>query len=177
MKKVYLIKIDNTIYAIGYVNYDIAKRNLNRLIEEEYCNLLNNHKEKEYYIIDYVVDEEEKCEREIWVKTNTTEQIYNKYTILKVDIENENTRYDEEENFPINEKLLKDISGMIYKGIYVWYVEDTNTLIFTIYNDEGEYNDKDDIDCMVFRNYTKDEIKKHIEKLLTLDYIQNRLKK
>lgn len=178
MKKVYLIKIGNGVYEIAYSNYDIAKRNLNRLIQRQYYDLLDeSNGEREYYIIDYVEDKEESCEREIWVKTDNEDKIYIRYAIFVVELEDENVRYDEEEDFPINEELLKEVNGMIYKGIYVSYLVDTNTLLFTIYKENGEYDDYDDIDCMVFRNYDKAYIEEHIEKLLKLDYVINRIKK
>ena len=75
--------------------------------------------------------------------------------------------FDMEEGFPINYKLLKDINGIIYKGIYVWYDEDTNILMFTIYKENGEYNDSDDIGCMIYRNYDKEYV---------INYINNNFK-
>lgn len=70
--------------------------------------------------------------------------------------------YDEE-GFMINRNLAYTIDYMEYKGILVQYIYDTNTVLFTIKNDDNVYNDSDDIDTIVYRNYTKEDIKKYID--------------
>ena len=77
------------------------------------------------------------------------------------EVEDINTRYDMEENFPINEKLANKINGMIYKGIQVQYIWDTNTILF--HKVKEVLNDSDDIDCRVYRNYTEDDLERYIE--------------
>lgn len=83
----------------------------------------------------------------------------------------------DEEGFVINRDLAYTINGMIYKGIYVQYLSDTNTLIFTIYNKDNTYDDSDDIDCIVYRNYTKEDIEKHINTELKKVIVENQQEK
>lgn len=171
MNKVYMIEIlckdtDTTIYndnyRIGYATYEIAKKNLNRLIEEEYNELRQMASDTQHYsIVDYIEDEEERYEREIHIETENYEDFLTRYTIVVVEVEDINTRYDMEENFPINEKLANKINGMIYKGIQVQYVWDTNTILF--HKVKEVLNDSDDIDCRVYRNYTEDDLARYIE--------------
>ena len=169
--KVYMIEIlckdtDTTIYndnhRIGYATYEIAKKNLNRLIEEEYNELRQMASDTQHYsIVDYIEDEEERYEREIHIETEDYEDFLTRYTIVVVEVEDINTRYDMEENFPIDEKLANKINGMIYKGIQVDYVWDTNTILF--HKVKEVLNDSDDIDCGVYRNYTEDYLANYIE--------------
>lgn len=72
----------------------------------------------------------------------------------------------DEEGFVINRDGAKHISGMIYRGIYVQYLYDTNTLIFTIDNEDKIFDDSDDLDCIVYRNYSQFDIEKHIDTLI-----------
>lgn len=67
-------------------------------------------------------------------------------------------RYDLEENFLINNDLANEIDQFTYKGIKVQYIYDTNTIIF--------YRDSKEIDCIVYRNYTKEQLKKYIDNQL-----------
>lgn len=90
-----------------------------------------------------------------------------KYLEYIIDIYEHRFKDDiDEEGFVINREVAKSIGGMIYKGIYVQYLEDTNTLIFTIHNEDNTYDDSDDIDTIVYRNYTQKEIEKHIDSLI-----------
>ena len=73
-----------------------------------------------------------------------------------------NIRYDEEENFPINEKMANKINGMIYKGIEVEYVYDTNTIIYCKANQSSK-EDKYDYACDTYRNYTEEYLKNFID--------------
>lgn len=172
MEKIYMIEIlckdtDTTIYndnyRIGYATYEIAKKNLDRLIDEEYRDLLSMVDDKQHYsIVDYIEDKEERYERTIHIETEDYEDFLTRYTIVVVEVEDINTRYDMEENFPINEKLANKINGMIYKGIQVDYVWDTNTILFHKAHKET-LNDEDDFDCSVYRNYTEDYLADYIE--------------
>lgn len=171
MNKVYMIEIlckdtDTTIYndnhRIGYATYEIAKKNLNKLIKDEYESLKENADSNvNYSIIDYIEDKDERYEREIHIETEDYEDLLTRYSIAVVEVEDINTRYDMEENFPIDEKLANKINGMIYKGIQVDYVWDTNTILF--HKVKEVLNDSDDIDCGVYRNYTEDYLANYIE--------------
>lgn len=68
---------------------------------------------------------------------------------------------DLEEKFEINEEMANKIDYCIkINGIVPSYHYDTNTVIF--YNeDTGE-----DIDTIIYRNQTPEEIKKYIEDLI-----------
>lgn len=102
----------------------------------------------------------------------------NKYLEYVVDIYENRVKNDiDEEGFVINRDLAYTINGMIYKGIYVQYLSDTNTLIFTIYNKDNTYDDIDDIDCVVYRNYTKEDIEKHIDTELKKFIVENQQEK
>lgn len=170
--KVYMIEIlckdtDTTIYndnyRIGYATYEIAKKNLNRLIEEEYRDLLSMADDKRHYsIIDYIEDKEERYEREIHIETEDYEDFLTRYTIVIVEVEDINTRYDEEENFPIDDELAQKISGMVYKGIEVEYVYDTNTIIYCKANQSSK-RDEYDYACDIYRNYTEEYLKHFID--------------
>lgn len=72
----------------------------------------------------------------------------------------------DEEGFVINRNGANHINGMIYRGIYVQYLYDTNTLIFTIDNEDKSFDDSDDLDCIVYRNYSQFDIEKHIDTLI-----------
>ena len=61
-------------------------------------------------------------------------------------------RYDMEEHFKINDELANDINYMVYKGIKIRYIFDTNTIIY--------------------RNYTKDDLKHYIDTELK-DFIES----
>lgn len=71
-----------------------------------------------------------------------------------------NVRYDEEENFPIDDKLAQEINYMVHKGIKVRYMYDTNTIIFSR---ENATIDEEDLDTIIYRNYTKEDLMKYIE--------------
>lgn len=69
--------------------------------------------------------------------------------------------YDPEEKFEINLDRAYQVDGLHYKGVKTQYLEDTNTLIFS--RDKEYLNDEDDLDTIIYRNYTVDEIKQHID--------------
>ena len=71
-----------------------------------------------------------------------------------------NVRYDEEENFPIDDKLAQEINYMVHKGIQVRYMYDTNTIIFS---KENATIDEEDLDTIIYRNYTKEDLIEYIE--------------
>lgn len=107
-----------------------------------------------------------------------TDYELSKYLEYIVDIYEKRIQNDiDEEGFVINRKMAQSINGMIYKGIYVQYLEDTNTLIFTIHNEYNTYNDSDDIDTIVYRNYTQKEIEKHIDSLVNNLIKEKKVKK
>lgn len=170
--KVYMIEIlckdtDTTIYndnyRIGYSTYEVAKKNLNRLIQDEYESLNENASDKQHYsIIDYIEDKDERYEREIHIETDDYEDLLTRYSIVVVEVEDEKTRYDMEEDFPIDDKLANKVNGMIYKGIEVEYIWDTNTIVFCKARQESK-EDKYDYDTIVYRNYTEDYLANYIE--------------
>ena len=171
MKKVYTIEIlckdtDNTIYndnyRKGFATYEMAKTNLNKLIMDEYNDLIETASDNQnYYITDYIDDEKEKCEREIYVETDDYEDLLTRYSIVIIEVEDINTRYDMEEGFAINDELAKKINYMVYKGIKVRYIWDTNTIIFS-----KIYGDEEDLDTIVYRNYTREDIMEYIDREL-----------
>lgn len=69
--------------------------------------------------------------------------------------------YDPEEKFEINIDRAHEVDDLHYKGVKTQYIEDTNTLIFS--RDKECLNDYDDLDTIIYRNYTVDEIKQHID--------------
>lgn len=73
--------------------------------------------------------------------------------------------YDPEEGFEIDLEKAYQIDRLSYKGILVQYIEDTNTVIFTKQNNNPNYNykDEDDIETIVYRNYSVEEIKEYID--------------
>lgn len=97
MNKVYMIEIlckdtDNSIYndnyRVGYRTYEKAKEVLNNLITEEYNGLIENKSENvNYSITDYIEDNNEVCEREIYIETEDYEDLLTRYTIVKVSVE------------------------------------------------------------------------------------------
>lgn len=97
MNKVYMIEIlckdtDNTIYndnyRVGYSTYEVAKKNLNRLIQDEYESLKENASDKQHYsIIDYIEDKDERYEREIHIETDDYEDLLTRYSIVVVEVE------------------------------------------------------------------------------------------
>lgn len=89
------------------------------------------------------------------------------YLQSRIDYYEEQYKNDiDEEGFVINRSLANKIGGLEYKGIYVQYLYDTNTMIFTIDNKDKSFDDCDDIDCIVYRNETQSEIEKHIDNLI-----------
>lgn len=72
----------------------------------------------------------------------------------------------DEEGFVINRELANKINGLEYKGIYIQYLYDTNTMLFTIDNEYKSFNDSDDIGCIIYRNETIDEIKEYVDNLI-----------
>lgn len=106
-----------------------------------------------------------------------TEYELTKYLEYVVDIYENRVKNDiDEEGFVINRDLARDIDYMEYRGIQVHYLCDTNTLLFS-YIKNGDLNDEDDLDCLVFRNYTKDDIKKHIDSLANNLIRENKVEK
>ena len=69
--------------------------------------------------------------------------------------------YDPEENFEINLEMAYKADNLHYKGVKTHYIEDTNTLIFSL--DREESNDADDLETIIYRNYTVNDIKLHID--------------
>jgi hypothetical protein len=98
------------------------------------------------------IDSDEELEEYLQSRINYYEEQY------KNDID--------EEGFVINRSLANKIGGLEYKGIYVQYLYDTNTMVFTIDNKDKSFDDCDDIDCIVYRNETQSEIEKHIDNLV-----------
>ena len=172
MEKVYMIEIlckdtDTTIYNDNfrkcYTTYDRAKQVLNDLVKEEYNGLLEMaNGDTTYSITDYIEDDREVCEREIYIETKDYEDLLTRYSIVVAEIDNTKVRYDMEENFAINEKMANKINGMVYKGVEVEYVWDTNTILFHKAYKQN-LNDEDDFDCGVYRNYTDDYLANYIE--------------
>lgn len=72
--------------------------------------------------------------------------------------------FDPDEHFEINHKKAKEANGIHYKGIKTAYIEDTNTLIFSL--DKEKLNDEDDLSTIVYRNYDVNEIKQFIDDIL-----------
>jgi len=69
--------------------------------------------------------------------------------------------YDPEKKFEINLDMAYKVDYIHYKGVKTRYLHDTNTLIFSRDNDCP--GDDDDLDTIVYRNYTVDEIKQYID--------------
>ena len=166
------MQIKNT--KIGYNNYELAKLNLNRFINDKYNELIKNDDKNNYSIIDYIEDKEEKCMREIHFETENKEYCLNRYTILAIKIDDMEIKYDSEENFLIDNILAHRINNLIYKGIKVRYMQDTNTIIFNKLKKETE-EDEEDLDCIIYRNYNENDIIKYIENQLK-DYISEKEK-
>ena len=70
-------------------------------------------------------------------------------------------KYDPEEKFEIDLKMAYEVDDLYYKGVKTRYMEDTNTLIFS--RDIECLDDDSELDTIIYRNYTVDEIKKYIE--------------
>lgn len=86
------------------------------------------------------------------------------YWVINIKDKKVEERKDPEEGFEINEDLAWECDSILYKNILTTYIEDTNTLLFTKYKGEdASYNDSDDIDTIVYRNQTPEEIKKYID--------------
>lgn len=71
--------------------------------------------------------------------------------------------YDEDEHFEIDEEKAREIDGLEYKGIYVSYQYDTNTIIFSRYNEDYDFSDDDDLDTMIYRNYSEEDLREIID--------------
>lgn len=69
--------------------------------------------------------------------------------------------YDPEEHFEIDLNLAEKVNYLHYKGVKTEYIEDTNTLVFSKDNDIT--SDANDLDTIIYRNYTIEDIKKYIE--------------
>lgn len=68
--------------------------------------------------------------------------------------------YDPKENFEINLDMAYKVDDIHYKGVKTHYLQDTNTLIFSR---DNEYLEDGDLDTIIYRNYTVDEVKQHID--------------
>lgn len=155
MKKVYMIEIFcrdtktniyNDNYKKCYTTYEKAKQVLNDLVKEEYESLMEMADEnKTYYILDYIEDDREVCQREIYVETKDLEEVLTRYNVIAMEVDNTKVRYDMEEKFPINEKLANKINGMVYKGIqvnkHIDEKERNNKTIYHLHNDFNEHNE------------------------------------
>lgn len=69
--------------------------------------------------------------------------------------------YDPEEYFEIDLNLAEKVNHLHYKGVKTEYIEDTNTLIFS--KDNDIISDANDLDTIIYRNYTVEDVKKYIE--------------
>lgn len=95
-------------------------------------------------------------------------------SIYRIDLENLTDEIkkitetvDPEEGFEINTDLAWKCNDIHHNGIFTTYIEDTNTLLFTKEKPDGfSYNDEDDIDTIVYRNQTPEEIKEYIDSLV-----------
>lgn len=172
MEKVYMIEIFcrdtktniyNDNYKKCYTTYEKAKQVLNNLVKEEYESLMEMADEnKTYYILDYIEDDREVCQREIYVKTKDLEEVLTRYNVIAMEVDNTKVRYDMEEDFLIDDKLANKVNGMIYKGIEVEYIWDTNTIVFCKARQESK-EDSNDFDTIVYRNYTENYLADYIE--------------
>lgn len=114
---------------------------------------------------------------EINIDKFETDEELDKYLEYVVNFYENRVKNDiDEEGFVINRDLVKEINYMEYKGILVQYIYDTNTLIFSLANKEI-LNDSDDLDCIVYRNYTKEEVEKHIDILVKNLIEENKIEK
>lgn len=110
-------------------------------------------------------------------KINSDNELEN-YLQERIDeYENEIKNDIDEEGFVINRELANKIGGLEYKGIYIQYLYDTNTMLFTIDNEYKSFNDSDDIDCIIYRNETIDEIKKYVDNLVNNLIKEKKVKK
>ena len=102
MKKIYTIDIlcfdsENTCdfvyndnFSKAYTSYEIAKNNLDTMIESEYKSLVEyKNAWKDFSIKNYINNDREECERELWFKDNAKQEEYllTRYTIRKLEIE------------------------------------------------------------------------------------------
>lgn len=69
--------------------------------------------------------------------------------------------YDPEERFEINIKEALKFNDFHYRGIKTQYLEDTNTLIFSL--DKPVLRDEDDLETIVYRNQRIDNIRDYID--------------
>lgn len=114
---------------------------------------------------------------EINIDKFETDEELDKYLEYVVNFYENRVKNDiDEEGFVINRDLVKEINYMEYKGILVQYIYDTNTLIFSLANKEI-LNDSDNLDCIVYRNYTKEEVEKHIDILVKNLIEENKVEK
>lgn len=114
---------------------------------------------------------------EINIDKFETDEELDKYLEYVVDFYENRVKNDiDEEGFVINRDLARDIDYMEYKGILVQYVYDTNTLIFSLANKEV-LNDSDDLDIIVYRNYTQRYIEKYIDNNLQNFVVKNQQEK
>ena len=90
------------------------------------------------------------------------ELAYEGYMRAKELLENGGIQAVIDEDFPIDDKLANKVNGMIYKGIEVEYIRDTNTIVFCKARQESK-EDKYDYDTIVYRNYTEDYLANYIE--------------
>lgn len=103
---------------------------------------------------------------EINIDKFETDYELDKYLEYIVDFYENRVKNDiDEEGFVINRDLAQSIDYMEYKGILVQYIYDTNTLIFSLANKET-LNDSDDLDTIVYRNYTRRDIETKIDTLI-----------
>ena len=114
---------------------------------------------------------------EINIDKFETDEELDKYLEYVVDFYENRVKNDiDEEGFVINRDLARNIDYMEYKGIQVHYIYDTNTLLFSYANKET-LNDSDDLDTIVYRNYTKEDIEKHIDTELKKCIVENQQEK
>lgn len=76
----------------------------------------------------------------------------------------EEVRTDQEEGFEIDDELAKQCDRLSYKGINTRYDWETNTLIFSYANEF--LKEDDDLDTIIYRNETPEQIKDYIDKQL-----------
>lgn len=70
--------------GVCFKTYSSAKKHLNNLITNEYDSLIVD--DEKYYIIDYIEDDREACEREIWYRDDNTDERITRYYISKLKV-------------------------------------------------------------------------------------------
>lgn len=95
-----------------------------------------------------------------------SKQILSSNNILNENSKKEE-RLDPEEHFEIDDEMAKSIDGIEVGSIVASYREDTNTVVFY------DFELSDDIDTIVYRNQTPEEIKKYMQELLDFRNLKN----